>query len=143
MNTQAVNVNQVITKAYIDQFHIDVERNRRDLGLDFYNKTSDLVKNNEDNNFNDNKLTNLDSITVNRQPTTNNELSNKKSVDDSMGEGTIVRFNQTLENNLKVSVGKDIYNLTKHDKLQITDMKIIKYPNTGYPLQQWKIECND
>ena len=36
LNTQAVNDNHVITKAYVDHFHQEVERSRRDVGLDFY-----------------------------------------------------------------------------------------------------------
>ena len=40
--TQAVNDNQVTTKAYVDQFHQDNERSRRDIGLDFCNETSYL-----------------------------------------------------------------------------------------------------
>ena len=44
-NTQAVNENQVITKAYVDQFLSDNERNRRDLGIDFYDESGDLVNN--------------------------------------------------------------------------------------------------
>ena len=44
LKTQAVNDNQVITKLYVDQFHQENERSRRDLGLDFYNKSTDLVK---------------------------------------------------------------------------------------------------
>ena len=35
LNTQAVNDNQDITQAYVDQFHQEIERSRRDLGLDF------------------------------------------------------------------------------------------------------------
>ena len=35
LNTQAVNDNQVITKANADQFHQENERSRRDLGIDF------------------------------------------------------------------------------------------------------------
>ena len=42
--TQAVIDNQVITKAYVDQFHNDNERTRQDLGLDFYDESNDLVK---------------------------------------------------------------------------------------------------
>ena len=67
-NTQAVNDNQVITKAYVDQFHHQSERSRRDLGLDFYDESSDLIKNNPDIDLNDIILTNLDSVTVNRDP---------------------------------------------------------------------------
>ena len=144
LNTQAVNDNQVITKAYVDQFHQENERSRRDLGRDFYNEASDLVKNNQVNDFNDNKLTNLDSITVNRAPTSDNELSNKNYIDDSIGDGTIVRFNQTLQNYIKVSVGTDTYNLTKYNKLSITDRTDIKFPNTGRELlQKWNIYCNN
>ena len=144
LNKQAENDNEVLTKAYVDQFHNDNERNRRDLGIDFYNESSNLVKNNQDNDFNDNKLTNLDSIIINRIPTLDTEVPNKKYIDDELNKNTIVRFNQTLTNYLKVSVGIDIYNLTKYNKILLTDTTIIKYPNSGgYPLQSWNIKCND
>ena len=68
MNTRAVNDNEVLTKAYVDHFHQENERSRRDLGLSFYIEEVDLLKNIQDNDFNDKKLTNLDSITVNRNP---------------------------------------------------------------------------
>ena len=144
LNTQAVNDNQVITKAYVDQFHQENQRSRRDVGLDFYDESNDLVKNNQDNDFNDKKLTNIDSITVNRDPTSDNELSNKRYIDDEIDKNTIVRFSQTLSNYLKVSVGNDTYNLTKYNKIQLTDTTTIKYPNNGgYLLQNWNIRCND
>ena len=44
MNKQAENDKEVITKAYVDQFYNDNERNRRDIGLSFYNEEVDLVK---------------------------------------------------------------------------------------------------
>ena len=77
LKTQAVNDNQVMTKAYVDQFHQDNEQSRRDIGLDFYDESNDLVKNNQDNNLNDHKLTNINSITINRNPISDNEVSNK------------------------------------------------------------------
>ena len=101
----------------MDQFHQENERSRRDLRIDFYDITNDLVKNNQGFDFNDKKLTNIVSIIVNRNPNSDNELSNKKYVVDSIGEDTIVRFNQTLQNYLKVSVGNDTYNLTKYNKI--------------------------
>ena len=58
------------TKSYVDSLHGESERSRRDLGLDFYDESS-----------------------------------------------TLVRFNQTLQNYLKVSVGNDTYNLTKYNKI--------------------------
>ena len=54
------------------------------------------------------------------------------------------RFNQTLENYLKVSVGNDTYNLTKYDKIQITDTTEMRYPNIGSDLlQKWNFKCNN
>ena len=144
LNKQAENDNEVITKAYVDQFHRENERSRRDLGIDFYDESSDLVKNNQDNNLNDKKLTNIDSIKVNRNPNSDNELVNKKYLDDELDKNTIIRFNQTLQNYLKISVGNDIYKLTKYNKIQLSDTTIIKYPNNGgYLLQNWNIICCD
>ena len=144
LNTQAVYDNHVITTAFSDQFHNDNERSKRYLGLDFYNETIDLVENNQCNNFHDNILTNNDSITVNRDPNSNKEVANKKLIEDSKGEGTKFRFNQTLQNYPKISVGNDTYNLTNYDTRQVIDTTIIKYPNTGgYLLQNWIIRCND
>ena len=130
---------------YVDNFiediisHIanlhEINRNKRDLSSVF---------NDQDNDFDENKLTNLDSITFNRNPNLDNELANKKYIDDELDKNTVLRFNQTLQNYLKVSVGNDTYNLTKYDKIQITDTTIIKYPNTGgYHQQNWIIRCND
>ena len=144
LNKQAENDNEVITKAYVDEFHQENERSRRDLGIDFYNESNDLVKNNQDNDFNDNKLINLDSIKINRNPISDNEVSNKKYIDDELDKNTILRFNQKLEKYLKVSVGNDTYNLTKYKKISITDVTEIKFPNTGSVfLQKWKIYCNN
>ena len=144
LNKQAENDNEVITKAYVDQFHQENERSRSNLGIDFYDESSDLVKNNQDNNFNNNKLINIESITINNNPTDDNHVSNKKYIDDSIGEGTLLRFNQTLTNYLKVSVGNDTYNLTKYNKIQLTDTTVLKAGNSGgYLLQNWNIRCND
>ena len=144
LNKQAENDNEVITKAYVDHFHQENERSRRDLGIDFFDESSDLVKNNQDNDFNDKKLTNLDSITVNGNPASDNELANKKYIDDELDKNTVLRFSQTLQNYLKVSVGSDTYNLTKYDKIQLTDTTIMKAGNGGGNLlPSWRIFCND
>ena len=122
LNTQAVNDDQVITKAYVDQFHQENERSRRDLGIDFYNESSDLVRNNQDNDFNDNKLKKLDSVIVNRNPINDNELTSKLYVDNQLNNKTTVTFNQSFQNYLKVSIGSDTYKLTKYNKLKIIDI---------------------
>ena len=144
LNTPAQNDNEVITKAYVDQFHQEKEISRRDLGIDFYNESSDLVKNNQDNDLNDNKLSNINSITINNNPTDDNHVSNKKYIDDELNKNTILRFNQTLTKYLKASVGNDTYNRTKYNKIQLTDITEIKYLNTGSDLlQKWKITCSN
>ena len=43
-----------------------------------------------------------------------------------------------------MSVGIDTYNLTKHDKLHITDSTELKFLNIGTDLlQKWNIESNN
>ena len=144
LNTQAVNDNQVITKAYVDQFHQENERSRRFLGIDFYEESTELLKNNQDNDLNDKKLLNINSVTVNNNPTDDNQVSNKKYFDDELNKTTIVRFNQTLEKYLKVYVGNNRVNLTKYDKIQLTDTTIIKSGDSGgYLLPSWLLFSND
>ena len=100
VNTYVTSPRTIIelpTKSYVNSLHGENERSRRDLGLDFYDESS-----------------------------------------------TLVRFNQTLQNYLKVSVGNDTYNLTKYNKISITDITEIKFPNSGNALlQKWKIYCNN
>ena len=95
---------------------------------------SSLVRNNKDNNFNDNKLTGINSITINNTPTEDNQVVNKKYIDEQLDKNTILRFNQTLTNYLKVSVGDNIYNLTKYNKILLTDVTEIKFPESGNDL---------
>ena len=122
------------TKSYVDSLH-EINRNRRDLSSVF---------NDQDNGIHNKKLTHLDSVTVNRNPTSDNELSTKKFIDDELNKNTILRFNQTLESYLKVSVGNDPYNLIKYDKIQITDTTEIKFPFIGSDLlQKWNIKCKN
>ena len=81
-------------------------------------------------------------MTNKNNPTADNHVSNKKYIDDELDKNTILRFNQTLENYLKVSIGDDIYNSAKFDIMNITDITEIKNPNTGQSLQQkWKLKC--
>ena len=112
------------TKNYVDSLH-ESSKNRRDLSSVF---------NDQDNEYEYNKVTNLDSFIVNRDPSSDNELANKKYVDDSVGEGTLLRFNRTLQNYLKVSVGKSVNILAIYNKMQITDRTENKFPNIGSDL---------
>ena len=84
LNKQAENDNEVITKANVDQFHQENEGSRQHLGINFYDESSDIVKNNQDNDLSDNKLVNLDSITINRDPSLDYEVSNKKYNDNEL-----------------------------------------------------------
>ena len=62
--TSPKTIIEIPTKAYNDGLHQGNGRSRRDLGIDFYDESNDLVKNNENNTLNDNILTNLDSVQV-------------------------------------------------------------------------------
>ena len=145
LNKQAENDNEVITKANIDQFHNDNERNRRDLDLDFYNESNDLLKNNQDNNFNNNRLTNINSITIKTYPTNNNHVTNKKYIDDELDKDTILRLNDDSNDRyLKVNINNSTYNLQIYNKTLLTDTTIMKNSNNGgYLLPSWRIFCND
>ena len=122
------------TKSYVDSLH-ESSRNRRDLSSMF---------NDQDNEFDNEKLFNLGSVSLDRNPSSGIELANKKYIHDELDKNTVLRFNQTLEKCLKVSVGDDTYNHTKYDRIQYTDTTIIKNPNaSGYLPQNWIIKCND
>ena len=69
-----------------------------------------IVRNNKNNDFNKNKLTNTNSVLINRNRTANYEVTNKKNVADSIGDGTIVGFKGTLEKQLKVGGGGFFHN---------------------------------
>ena len=124
---------EIPTKNYVDSLH-ESKRKKRDLSSVFNDQANEL----------DNiKLTNLHSVSVDRKPSSDDEVANKKYVDDSIGEGNVLKFNQTLGNYLKVSVGNDTYNITNYDKIQIIDTTEIKFPNIGNDLlQKWIIKCN-
>ena len=74
------------TKSYVDSLH-ESSRNRRDLSSVF---------NDQDNEFDNNKLTNLDSITVTRNPSSDDELPKKNYVDELLDSGNILKIIQTL-----------------------------------------------
>ena len=133
-STSPQTIIEIPTRAYVNSLH-DNNRNRRDLSS---------VYNDQDNEFGEIILTNLNSVTVIREPSPDNEPANKKYIDNSKEEGAVVSFNQTLQNPFKGSIGNDFYNLTKTNRTQITDTTVIKYLNTdGLLPQQWNTKCND
>ena len=84
---------------------------------------SSMVRNNKDNDFGNYNLTNISSITLNTQAENDDEVITKAYVDQFHQESersrrdlgidfynessTILRFNQTLQNYLKLSVAND------------------------------------
>ena len=109
------------TKSYNDSAH-EKNRNGRDLSSVF---------NDRDNEFDKNRLTNLDSVTINRNLGSDIELANKKYIDDELDKKNKLRFNQTLENYLKVSVGNDVDNLTTN----MIKSKLLKQRLSNFPTQ--------
>ena len=109
LNKQAENDNEVITKAYVDQFHQENEPSRRDVGLHFYDESSDLVKNNITNDFNNNIILNVRSKQVNNDPSDDDHVVNKKYVDAQFltkSDSSIVKNNQDndFNNNIITNV---------------------------------------
>ena len=145
LNKQAENDDEFITKAYVDQFHQEKGRSRQDLGIDFYDESGELLKNNKDNDFNDNKKANINSITINTIQTNNNQVSNKKYVDDELDKNTIVRLNEDSNDRyLQGHNNNTAYNLQIDNKTQINDSTKLIFPYTGIDLlQNWKIICNN
>ena len=102
------------------------------------------VFNDRDKEFGNHQLTHLDSLTVDRIPTSNNELSNEKIIDDYLVQDIILRFNQSFEEYLKISVRDSVCFLRRYSKEQIIVRRVIKAPNNeGFLLQQWNKKCND
>ena len=148
LNSTLNNLKTIIelpTKAYIDGLHDQNERSRRNLGIDFYDESDNLVKNNQNNNFNNNIISNIQSIEINNDPTNNKHGINKKYLDDKLDNDTIIRLNDNSHNEyLKVQINNNFYNLQIHNKIQITDVTKILFPNTGHDLlPKWRIVCNN
>ena len=91
---EAQEDNDLVTLGYVKSLHEDNERSRRDIGLNFYNESSELVKNNITNDFNDNKILNVQSIEINDEPTNINHACNKEYVDSKTDY-----FSTYLDNN--------------------------------------------
>ena len=87
-------------KSFVDSLH-EHNRSRRDLSS---------LYNNQDDEFDNNEWTNLNSITVNRNPSLDHDLAMKKYIDDEWDKNTVLRFMQTLDKYLKVSNGNDACN---------------------------------
>ena len=72
--TTRKTITEIPTESYVESFH-EIDKNRRDL--------STVIKD-QDNEFNNIKLTILGSVSVNRNPSSDSEVSNKKYVDKSI-----------------------------------------------------------
>ena len=74
--TSPKTIIELPTKSYVDSLH-EISRIRRDLSLS-------SVFFDQDNDIDNNVLTNLDSNTVNRDPSSDNGLAIKKYIDDEL-----------------------------------------------------------
>ena len=125
---------EITNNAYIDSLS-ENGRNRRDMFRVF---------NDQDYEFHKNKSTKLDSVTVHRNPSSENGLRTKNYNADELNQDTILRFNHTFQIYLKVSVGTVVCNLTKYDRRQTTvksNNKLLE--SGGYPQQQRNIKYKD
>ena len=112
--TSPETIIEIPNKSNVDSIH-EHSRSARELLS---------VSDDQDNEFDKIKLTNLHSFTVNGDPNSENEL--------------------TLEKCLKVYVGHNVNHLSKYDKIQITDITNLKTRNIGQDIIcRWYIRCND
>ena len=102
LTSEPIGDEHVVTKNYVVSLS-ENDGNRRDMSIVFNDQVNEFAKI---------KLTILKSIT-NRNPISYYELSNKKYVIDEFNKNTIIRFNQTLQKYLKLTVGNIDYNHTK------------------------------
>ena len=105
--SEPTDFNHAVTKSNIGS-PSENHRNRRHLSTVF---------NDHFNEFDDDKLTNSARFTVNRNPPSDSELSINKYFDDELDENTFLRFNQTLQSYLKVSVGNNVYHQERNNKI--------------------------
>ena len=80
--TSAETIIEIPTKPFVDSLS-ENKGKRHDVST---------VVNDLDTEHDTISLANIDKITVNIEPTTDNELSNKNYVHDTSGESTVLRF---------------------------------------------------
>ena len=84
----------------------------------------------------------MDSITVIRNASVENELSNKKYIDDDFDKHPIL-IQSKLEDYLNFFVVNNVYNLAKNDEIQKTDTATINHPNNqGFFMHILVMKCN-
>ena len=81
--------------------------------------------------FAENRLTDIDSITVHKTHRLDKELVNKKYVDESLRDGTILKFSQILCNYNKVKVKEVFYILISSKKTRNYRHKSYQKPKYG------------
>ena len=80
--TSLKTTKELPTKSYVVSLH-EINRKRRDLASVF---------NDQDKEFDNIKLTNLDSVTVNRDPSSENELPIKKYIDIELNKNIFFKI---------------------------------------------------
>ena len=88
---EPINNNHALIKNHVDSL---AENSWN--GRDFFS-----IFNVQDKEFDEIKLTKLDSFTIKRNPLLDEEVSIKTYIDDELDKNTIFRFNQTLQRFLK------------------------------------------
>ena len=81
--SEQIDDNLAETKAYVDSFSED-KRNRRDVSIVFFD---------QDDIFDNMKITSINSNTVDKTSISDNEQANKKFIHDNIGNRTPVRLN--------------------------------------------------
>ena len=90
-------------------------------------------------------ITNVNNIQINNTPTQDDQVTDKKYVDDNIDESSIIRLNDNSNDRyLQARVGNTAYNLQIYNKAQMIHTTELLSPNkAGYLLQGWTILCNN
>ena len=90
-----------------------------------------MVFNDQNNEFDKNKLANLESNTVKRSPLTKEKVSNKKLVDDDLDENTVLRFIQHYKAISRFPL-EIMFTILQKNREQILDKTVNKTGNSDF-----------
>ena len=85
----------------------------------------------------------LDSVSVNRNLTSDHELVYKNHLYDELDKNTVLRFNQKLKNYSEVSVGSDVYGLLNMVNYKLQKKQYSNILSVEDIFQNLVIKCND
>ena len=141
LNIQAIDDNHVRTKAFVDHFHNENGQSSRDIGLQFYDESNDLVKINQDTNFNEFEFLNIDNLSNKSGHNLDKDLTTKQYVVDSIGKIIVLKFIQALEHyfEMKFPLAMIVLLSLNNLKFNLQIQQYLKFPTEVMSFKSQKI----